>query len=272
MPIDVTGQPVDVAVADFNGDGHADLAVALGSFDDTAFLVLLGNGDGTFAPPVAIPTGIQVTSIAAADLDGDGHVDVVVGEPTGVAIFRGNGDGSFQAAATFPTTGPSVRQVLALDLDGDGLLDIAALQSAALLELLQSPSHAFAPGPAVLAIGGRLAVGDLNGDGLPDFGLPSYSPGTITVVLSTPGSYLAARSVATDLEPQFLVAGDFDGDGQSGPLRLRVEQWRRLGRRAQRGRGLPDRLDGIAGTILSAAVADLTATAMWISRSGDPAA
>jgi len=213
VAIDVAGRPVDVAVADFNGDGHADFAVALGSFDDTGFLILLGNGDGTFAPPVEISTGIQVTSIAAADLDSDGNADVVVGEPTEVSIFRGNGDGTFRAAETFPTTGNSVLQVLALDLDDDGLLDVAALQPGALLEILQSASHAFAPGPDFLAVGDRLAAGDLNGDALPDFALPSYSPGSITVVLSTPGSYLSARSVAPGFQPLLLAAGDFDGDG-----------------------------------------------------------
>ena len=215
VAIDLTGRPVDVAVADFNGDGHADLAVALGAFDDTGFLILLGNGDGTFAPPVEISTGMQLTSIAAADLDGDGNADVVVGEPTGVSLFRGNGNGTFQAPETFATSGNSVIQVIAADVDGDGLLDVVGFQPGVVLEILQSPGHAFSMGPSFLAAGDRLSAGDLNGDGLPDFALPSFNYGTVELLLSTPGAYLAARSAAPGLEPQFLVAGDFDGDGQA---------------------------------------------------------
>ena len=214
-PITVTGTPVDVAVADFNGDGHPDLAVAIGGFDGMAFQIFLGNGDGTFAPPIVVPTGAQPTSIAAADLAANGHADVVVGESSGVELYRGNGNGSFQPPQTFPTTGNSVSQVLAADLDGDGLLDVVAFQPGALLEILQAPDNTFAMGPGFLAAGNRLGAGDLNGDGLPDFALPSFDLGLVEIVLSSPGTYLAARSVAVGLQPLVLVAGDFDGDGQA---------------------------------------------------------
>ena len=214
-PIAILGSPSDVAVADFNGDGHSDLAVALGAFDDTGFVLLLGNGDGTFAAPVPFSTGVQERSIAAADLDGDGKADVVLGDSTGVFILRGSGNATFGPPEAFLTTGNSITQVLAADLDGDGLLDVLAFQPPSILEITQSPSHTFSMGPAFLALGENLTNGDLNGDGLPDFALTSFSPGLLQVVLSTPGAYLSARSVSPGLEPKLLATGDFDGDGQT---------------------------------------------------------
>jgi len=62
------------AVADFNGDGKADLAVA--GFD--GFLVLSGRGDGTFDPPVYYEAGASSQSLVAADFNGDGAIDLAI--------------------------------------------------------------------------------------------------------------------------------------------------------------------------------------------------
>src|SRR5262249_20794160 len=69
----VGDRPSDVAVADFNGDGHLDLAVTL--FESGLVSILCGNGDGTFGPKADFAVGRYPSRIAAGDLNGDGRPD-----------------------------------------------------------------------------------------------------------------------------------------------------------------------------------------------------
>jgi hypothetical protein len=91
--------------------------------------VLLGAGDGTFtagSPITATPTfnfGSSIPNTAVADLDNDGKLDVVISEPGYVAIFYGNGDGTFRAGPLYAGL-PDFMQVTITDIDGDGNLDI----------------------------------------------------------------------------------------------------------------------------------------------------
>jgi hypothetical protein len=82
-------EPSSVAVADVNGDGKPDLVVANSCADSSCahgvVSVLLGKGDGTFQPAVALgysSSGYSVTSVAVADVNVDGKPDLVVAEPS----------------------------------------------------------------------------------------------------------------------------------------------------------------------------------------------
>jgi len=85
-----------VAVGDFNGDGKPDLAVAdYGSFNGSTYVgsgvsVLLGNGDGTFQSAVNYAGGINATSVAVGDFNGDNKLDLAVANPGGWAWIGGN--------------------------------------------------------------------------------------------------------------------------------------------------------------------------------------
>src|SRR5262249_29497411 len=105
-----TGAGADfVAVGDFNGDGIPDLAVAnLGS--DPALQgtvsVLLGNGDGTFQAAHSYAASFGPRSMAVGDFNGDGHLDLALAGydyrgNSGLSIFLGNGDGTFQAGHSY---------------------------------------------------------------------------------------------------------------------------------------------------------------------------
>jgi hypothetical protein len=89
-----------IASADFNGDGNLDLAVCSSS----GLSVLFGKGDGTFQSPlpVANTAGAQ---IIAADANGDGYPDIVVGNGS---IYFNNGKGDFPTNEPTPVTGDGV--------------------------------------------------------------------------------------------------------------------------------------------------------------------
>src|ERR1017187_8049569 len=92
-----------IAVADFNGDGHPDVVI---SAEQYGFYILLGNGDGTFQPPTLV-TGPdqQGYGIVVGDFNNDGKPDVALSTNAGcgVAVFSGNGDGTYQPPMYFGT-------------------------------------------------------------------------------------------------------------------------------------------------------------------------
>ncbi|MGH9681265.1 MAG: FG-GAP-like repeat-containing protein, partial [Candidatus Acidiferrales bacterium] len=78
VPYDTGTAPAGVAVADFNRDGHLDLAVANQGASPGTVSILLGNGDGTFAAHTEYATGSSPTGLFAADFTGEGNPDLAV--------------------------------------------------------------------------------------------------------------------------------------------------------------------------------------------------
>jgi VCBS repeat protein/HYR domain-containing protein/thrombospondin type 3 repeat protein len=134
-------------VDDWNQDGNADLAV--GHYG--AIKVLLGRGDGTFQEPIVVRSSGQPSRFAAADFDGDGHLDLAVAT-TDVDLYRGHGDGSFDAAQVF--TGPGAL-FAAGDFDGDGMPDLAGIRTNV-------------PGASLIVLPNQALVPDADEDGVPD--------------------------------------------------------------------------------------------------------
>ncbi|KYG10859.1 hypothetical protein BE21_58675 [Sorangium cellulosum] len=118
-----------IVAADFDGDGHPDLA-ALGG-DVSLFR---NQGDGTFDVSTIVSLG-QLSAhggSAAADLDGDGHLDLAIpgsveGASGGLLVLRGHGDGTFAAAEDYGIGG--IGGLIAEDFDADGRPDLAFLGS-----------------------------------------------------------------------------------------------------------------------------------------------
>ena len=214
-----------LGVADFNLDGSLDLVVTndIKGAQGTVS-VLLGNGDGTFQPPMAYNADGRPKSVAIADFNHDGKLDLAVANfVTGnVSILLGNGDGSFQTAANF-AAGTAPRWTAAGDLNGDGKLDLAVADfgTREIAVLLGNGDGTFqAPvGHYVGHFPGFVAIRDVNGDGKPDL-VASVSftavhgNGSVAVLLGNGDATFQMPSFfGTGLLPRAMAIADFNGDG-----------------------------------------------------------
>jgi hypothetical protein len=226
-----TGQNANnAAVADFNGDGNADIALSLP--DANEIQVLLGKGNGAFTAMPPISAG-EVYSVAAADLNGDGKPDLIaiICATQSLSIFLGNGDGTFTQKST-PDVGGCPSSVAVGDFNGDGVPDLAvALNTNAtsvpstVTILIGKGDGTFTQKAESPAVGDNplsIAVGDFNGDGVLDLAVAntfvnSGQPGTVTVLLGNgDGTFTpTASSPTVGMLPYSVVVGDVNGDGKA---------------------------------------------------------
>ncbi len=195
--------PLFIASADLNGDGKLDLvAVNEGVFDGDpgGASIFLGKGDGTFQPAQNVAAGVNPTSVAIGDINGDGRLDLAItteGPNFGffIAVLLGNGDGTFQAAKLIKTDfGPA--SVVIRDYSGDGKADLIIAHCCGdtdMTYMIGNGDGTFQP--EVHFIGGTspqfIATGDFTGDGKPDLAIINQGiseQGAVTVLLNTQGS------------------------------------------------------------------------------------
>jgi hypothetical protein len=218
------GSAVQILLADFNRDGHTD--IALGCSDRKNFnlnngnggtngglVILLGNGDGSFQPPTLYSTG-DVAGIAMGDFNGDGILDIVLTDNAqqNVIFFTGNGNGTFTQQSPSISTSAAARGVVVADFNGDGTDDVAYAVGAAnsLSDLyvalgngngtFQVPST-----PAATQIGEFLTTGDTNADNKADI---------VAATITLPGPYPnpSNKKIGNSL---FVLLGNGNGTFQT---------------------------------------------------------
>lgn len=210
-------QTYGVASGDFNEDGEADVAAVS---VDNRLSILLGDGSGALATAASFATGAGPRALDVADIDHDGHLDVVVGNSSGsdLSVFLGDGHASFSAPTSVPV-GVAPATVLLRDVDGDGLLDvIAANTGSADVSIARGKANGRFGRARHFFVGIRLvtvAVSDFDEDGRGDIG--GVSLGTdishLSVLFGEAGRLRALESLFPGTPGTTLATGDIDGDG-----------------------------------------------------------
>jgi len=220
-PYAVGSNPEGVAIGDFNGDGHPDLAVANvnNNNNDNTVSVLLGKADGTFGAQTTYAVGRGPAGVAIGDFNGDGHPDLAVtNEGSGtVSVLLGKGDGTFGAQTTY-AVGSLPDGVVIGDFNGDGHPDLAVANygSNTVSVLLGKGDGTFGAQTAydVVGLPNGVAIGDFNGDGHPDLAVTNASSTTVYVLLGKgDGTFGAPTPYAVGSNPEGVAIGDFNADG-----------------------------------------------------------
>ncbi len=221
FPVSFGSTPYAAVTGDFDGDGNPDLVVSLGT---PALYFFRGLGDGTLEGAVSIASPQAVYNLVRGDFNGDGDPDVAYSDDysggNSIWIRLGDGAGGFAAPVGIPA-GPGLVELEVADLNRDGIDDVIVANgySDSVSVVTGVSSGGF--GPARNYLVGQsprgLAIADWNGDGWLDIAVTPASQGGIWILLAS-GTGGFSKPTPTDPTIGYggpLVAGDFNGDGQS---------------------------------------------------------
>ena len=229
-PANSLGQSA-LAVGDFNEDGKLDLVVV--KLWEATLTVLLGDGNGNFSPAPTnanYATGGFPFDVATADLDGDGHLDVVVANFNSgdVTLYFGDGTGHFTPPpAPFPASIPvgGFPTALAIgDLNQDGFPEIVVAQEKGVTIVYRDVGrHYFTVKIPVPGSPNGIAIAQMNNDLFPDVVVGDLSSGIVHVLLNTGSTFAPNLTVGPAIATGSTFgaaiagvrAGDLDGDGKT---------------------------------------------------------
>jgi hypothetical protein len=186
--------PIAIAVADLNGDGNLDLAVA--NSLNLNLSILLGRGDGSFQLPQPTAEGTGGTSVVAVDMNNDLRADLVVGNYDKVKVLLNNGDGTFQPVALYPADFVP-NYIAAADFNNDGRPDIFVAGGGNTGALVLNNGDGTLRTPIIYGVGSNpsgVALADFNGDGIVDALVVNKSSNSLTLLLNAMGTTLSLSS------------------------------------------------------------------------------
>jgi hypothetical protein len=211
----------DATLGLFDGDAHLDLAVAEGIGGSVAIVLNDGSGNGTFLPPVTIPLGGEIVSIASADFSEDGLADVAAADASGasIRILVNSGPGGFGLGPIVPA-GIDPVAIEPEDIDNDKCEDMIVagngLGPGGFVAVIRNLGRGNFAKPILLPVGADpldVATADFDQDGLPDIASANNGDGTVSVIRNAGrGSFAPALSIPVGLAPRSIDAPRADCD------------------------------------------------------------
>jgi len=183
-------------------------------------------GSGTFQTRTTLVGGTGPYAMATGDIDGDGNVDLIASEVGSsnnqavLAIYRGNGDGTFLSRVTI-AGGTDSRDIQLVDVSGDGVLDIITSDyDDSTVSVFKGNGDGSFQTRVTYAAGTNprgVRVGDVNNDGDVDIVVADNGAGagnTVSILLGNgDGSFLDRSTLLTGTGPTDIALADFNGDG-----------------------------------------------------------
>jgi hypothetical protein len=233
--IDLMSFPAGLVQGKFDNDQIDDLIIAKANDDSIQFVK--GTGDSNFFMPSVnlLPAGHSPVGLAAADLDGDGHLDLVAANegssdtsPGAVTVLKGDGMGGFTLVEQNDPTKPGMSidslptdigtsEVAIGKIDANPTLDVLALNTRAnTISVFNSDGHfALTPHGSIPTMGAPqdMVLVDLNGDSKLDLVLAATNNDAVTVQLGNgDGTFGTAQSYPVGTAPTRVSVADMNGD------------------------------------------------------------
>jgi hypothetical protein len=219
-----------IAVADFNGDGYLDLATD--DWAENKVLIIFGNKDLGFGNETFYPVGNRpYQRLRTADVNGDGKPDLITTnlEGNNATVLLGQGNGQFREAPGSPFACGSAPFGVAIgDVNGDGHPDLAIVNSPTITAESQGQDGLW----ILLGDGAggfrtmkgspfrtgkspsRLAIGDLDGDGIDDIAVTNYNDKSITIFYMGKQGVRRSETLPAGNHPDGIAIADLNGDGK----------------------------------------------------------
>jgi hypothetical protein len=215
-----------VTAADVNGDGYVDLICDVDAISplhlQNSLLVLTNDGNGIYGSNAIYTVGGGYSSsVVAADVNGDGYVDLICvrAGSKSLAVLMNKGGSGFAAPVNYPV-GTQPFSVVAADLNGDGKVDlISANQNDNTLSVLTNNGSGIFGSNATYTVGNiptSVAATDVNGDGKLDIICANQLDYTLTVLTNDGSGVLGSNATyAVGVAPFSVIAVDINGDGKA---------------------------------------------------------